>query len=294
MTEALNPVLDKFAQELLDTEVEYRSGIRELADALVLLADDSELENYLADCLDDIKSKLGARVANSAGDDRKAQEDAISEVEAWLSDNVSNEGLDTRISAVIWLKGIKLAESELRALLPQPETVRLRLTLDVTYTPNGVLVAELIENLQQLCERAIGEGLLTGASAAEVEEHSMAVEPMPDSIPEEDIADWMLNRIESGDLPLEDIPNRLAAYGLMEPQAFLAEMQERMAHAAESSDAPAPPQRHYSVDLVINSGTNFQWSGMAATRKQAMELACEEATRVTGEDIYIIRTVVVN
>jgi hypothetical protein len=48
------------------------------------------------------------------------------------------------------------------------------------------------------------------------------------SLSEEEIADFMLQRIESGDLALEDIPVRLARYGLMEPSAFVAEMRERM------------------------------------------------------------------
>ena len=38
----------------------------------------------------------------------------------------------------------------------------------------------------------------------------------------------MLQRIENGDLALEDLPVRLAQYGLMEPNAFVDEMRERM------------------------------------------------------------------
>jgi hypothetical protein len=47
---------------------------------------------------------------------------------------------------------------------------------------------------------------------------------------EEQIAELMLARIESGDLALEDIPKRLARFGLMNPADFLAEMQERWEH----------------------------------------------------------------
>jgi hypothetical protein len=43
----------------------------------------------------------------------------------------------------------------------------------------------------------------------------------------------MLQRIETGDLALEDIPVRLARYGLMEPNAFVDEMRERMELAQE-------------------------------------------------------------
>ncbi|NEX60120.1 hypothetical protein G3574_03425 [Noviherbaspirillum sp. 17J57-3] len=51
-------------------------------------------------------------------------------------------------------------------------------------------------------------------------------------ITEGDVADYMLKRIESGDLALEDIPVRLARYGLMESRVFIAEMSERMAMQA--------------------------------------------------------------
>ncbi|AOX26683.1 MAG: hypothetical protein A2W79_21120 [Pseudomonadales bacterium RIFCSPLOWO2_12_60_38] len=45
---------------------------------------------------------------------------------------------------------------------------------------------------------------------------------------EAEIADFLRQRIEDGNLDAEDIPVRLARYGLMAPEAFLAEMRERM------------------------------------------------------------------
>ena len=48
------------------------------------------------------------------------------------------------------------------------------------------------------------------------------------SMSEDELADFMLKRIENGQLELEDIPVRLARYGLMEPQQFMDEMRERM------------------------------------------------------------------
>lgn len=50
----------------------------------------------------------------------------------------------------------------------------------------------------------------------------------PDPLPEEALADFMRQRIENGDLSLDDIPVRLARYGLMAPNAFVDEMRERM------------------------------------------------------------------
>lgn len=104
----------------------------------------------------------------------------------------------------------------------------VRLTLDVTYALNGESVTDMVSRLRQMCERAIGEGQLTGGSAAEAEECFMNVVIQPEPLSEAEIADLMLNRIETGALALEDIPVRLAKFGLMEPHAFIDEMRERM------------------------------------------------------------------
>ena len=42
---------------------------------------------------------------------------------------------------------------------------------------------------------------------------------------------FMANRIDEEDLLPEDIPRRLARYGLMEPETFINEMRERMHQA---------------------------------------------------------------
>jgi hypothetical protein len=111
----------------------------------------------------------------------------------------------------------------------EPQTVRLRLTLDVTYTLNGNSVADMQDRLRQAVEHAIGNGMLTGDSAAEVDEYSAEVVEQPEPLSEDSLANWMTRRIEAGELALEEIPVRLARYGLMEAPAFVAEMRERMA-----------------------------------------------------------------
>jgi hypothetical protein len=114
-------------------------------------------------------------------------------------------------------------------------TVTARLTLDVTYRLNGENAADVINNLRRLCTRAIEDGMLTGELAVEVDVYSMDVVPKPEALSEEEVADLMMQRIEGGALPLEDIPSRLAKYGLMESIDFTNEMRERieMARSAE-------------------------------------------------------------
>lgn len=53
--------------------------------------------------------------------------------------------------------------------------MKLRLTLDVEYIPNGVDAQWLKDNLMNVASRAIGEGLLTGDSEAEVETYLIKV-----------------------------------------------------------------------------------------------------------------------
>ncbi|MUI72518.1 hypothetical protein GNQ44_33390 [Pseudomonas aeruginosa] len=57
-----------------------------------------------------------------------------------------------------------------------------------------------------------------------------------DAALETEIASFMRQRIEDGNLGAEDIPVRLARYGLMVPEAFVSEMRERMG-VGDGSDA---------------------------------------------------------
>lgn len=96
------------------------------------------------------------------------------------------------------------------------ETIKVRLTLDVTYELNGENATEMVGRLRRMRERAIGEGMLTGETDAEVNKYSMDAVIQPEPLSEAELANLMLQRIENGDLALEDIPACLARYGLME------------------------------------------------------------------------------
>jgi len=117
-----------------------------------------------------------------------------------------------------------------------PETVNARLTLDVTYLLNGEAAREMLARLQRMCERAIGEGLLTGETAAEVDQYKISTGIMPEPLSEDELLTYMEGRIADGDLSLEDILHRLVRYGLMEPHAFVAEMRERMGVTDEAPE----------------------------------------------------------
>lgn len=108
------------------------------------------------------------------------------------------------------------------------DTVRVRLTLEVTYVLNGEELDSLLSHLHRQCMRAVGDGLLTGGSDAQVEQYTIDETVLPEPVPEDALVEFMNQRIADGDLSLEDILDRLVRFGLMEPHAFIAEMRERM------------------------------------------------------------------
>jgi hypothetical protein len=59
-------------------------------------------------------------------------------------------------------------------------TMRLRLTLDVSYFANGVDANRLIKMLERLAEQGVADGMLTGSSSAEVAEYSTQVQEVAD------------------------------------------------------------------------------------------------------------------
>ncbi|EMV8751928.1 hypothetical protein AADS67_004544 [Escherichia coli] len=124
-----------------------------------------------------------------------------------------------------------------------PGTINARLMLDVTYLLNGEAAPEMLARLQRMCEYAIGEGLLTGETAAEVDTWSINVSEVLSADDREaleaKIAVFMQQRIEDGDLGAKDVPLRLARYGLMVPEAFADEMRERMGIADDTPTGQA-------------------------------------------------------
>lgn len=112
---------------------------------------------------------------------------------------------------------------------------RLRLTLDVTYDLAGESADEMRNRLCQVVEMAVGNGLLTGHTEATVEEHLVKVKEIPEPLTEKELADFMLRRIENQQIVLEDIPVRLARYGLMDPIEFVIEMRERLENEKEET-----------------------------------------------------------
>lgn len=115
---------------------------------------------------------------------------------------------------------------------PGSDALSVRVMLNVTYQLNGEPSTEMVKRLQQMVQHAVGNGMLTGDTAAEVEGYEVNVPIEPDPLAEAEIAWFMQERIREDELSLDDIPARLARYRLMEPDAFISEMRERMEAAS--------------------------------------------------------------
>lgn len=124
-----------------------------------------------------------------------------------------------------------------RSAIRRTNVGQVCLTLNVTYTLNGERVEHLKGLLENGIQRAIGDGLLTGHAAAEVDVYSVDAAVIEDALDLKTLTRLTALRIESGALALEDIPKRLAQYGLMSPGAFVAEMRERLITEGERSRA---------------------------------------------------------
>lgn len=116
---------------------------------------------------------------------------------------------------------------------PAP-TTRIRIVIDVEY-PSELSAggsSSLLNGLHAQLDSAVGSGLLDGpAGEHPPDTWSARVTDVTDEIhppSEGTIGNWLSCQIEDGNMLLEDVPLRMERYGLMAPQDFLAEMQERM------------------------------------------------------------------
>ncbi len=97
MKSAANRAIDELIRELDIAKEKYAKEIALYASLL----DESheDVAEYLDDAIADTKSHYGMIAANLVSTNR-AQENAISAVEEWVTDNISNCAIETRIANV--------------------------------------------------------------------------------------------------------------------------------------------------------------------------------------------------
>lgn len=115
----------------------------------------------------------------------------------------------------------------------QADELSVRITIDINYNLGGASAEELLQSLKKTVEYHIDRGMLTGDTLVTVDSHNLQIGTKPAPLSEDVLAAYMESRIESSSLGLGDVPRKLAQYGLMEPDAFVSEMQERMSDETE-------------------------------------------------------------
>ena len=116
------------------------------------------------------------------------------------------------------------------------KSAQFRLILDANVALHGTAVEIITEKLQFAIDNMIGNGTVTGDTEAELNDWGVKISVRPEPLSEDDLAQFMQTRIEEGQLDPEDLPVRLARYGLMEPDAFIIEMRERMENMEGNDD----------------------------------------------------------
>lgn len=91
---------------------------------------------------------------------------------------------------------------------------------------NGLANNELVNHLNTAVGNAIGNGLLTGHTEAEVDVYSAEVTLNRHEL-EDELTRFLQGQIEDGQLDAEGMARRIARCGLMLPSNFIAEMNER-------------------------------------------------------------------
>lgn len=121
----------------------------------------------------------------------------------------------------------------------KPQRVKVRVSLEMDVDLRGTDRDHLVAHLERLADELVKKGRATEWMQATVEDHSVHARVLPEPLDESTLAGFMARRIENGDVDLEDLPSRLARYGLMEPSAFIDEMQERMSEMPDAEEAGA-------------------------------------------------------
>ncbi len=157
----------------------------------------------------------------------------------------------------------------------------VRILVDVKYVSNGVPKDDITEMVKRFIERAIGNGALTGDSPVEVDEYALSVKsvsPEAQAIDEEVVGDWLLARVESGNLNPEEMITMMARYALAEPDAMREEFAERIAQAQGTDEAselmePAIAAKVWSDDHNMEAEFNAAGWFAKANDEEVITLA---------------------
>lgn len=126
----------------------------------------------------------------------------------------------------------------------------MRLTLDIEYKLKGLSPVQMRNILNHVIQTAVGNGLLTSDTNAEVETWSSDVCIVPKAPSEEDMVDYFNQRVADGNMDIKDLVMKAVRSGMQEMPSFVDEMRERMNFEDEVEvDSDDTPQA--VVDRIV-------------------------------------------
>lgn len=126
------------------------------------------------------------------------------------------------------------------------DIAHVRFIVNATIAANGENHDMLAQRMNSAFGHAIGNGAITGETAAEtqlVEAKTLLLSPEAAALDEQEIADWISGQIESGSMRLEDLARLMARYALADPAEMREELAERMGLFEAESDTSSPAPR---------------------------------------------------
>lgn len=129
------------------------------------------------------------------------------------------------------------------------DLIQIDLNVSIQYNAGAVSPEWLKRQLESSFERAVGEGALTGSSEAEVDVYIadvVALSRSGASLTEENLATFLQDLLESGNLKPSDVGRTMARYALSSSASMREELAERMGldgdELADGADTPSTPK----------------------------------------------------
>jgi hypothetical protein len=94
-----------------------KSRHSDLVDALTSEVEDvglDALDDYFMDVLDEARGNVASKAANRI-EEPKGQEEAITQIENWFSNNISDQGAEIAVLCAIWGYGPEQAAGDIRS-----------------------------------------------------------------------------------------------------------------------------------------------------------------------------------
>lgn len=159
MTDKNEDIIAGYDQSISDHLNTHGEEIREAAD--MIDDEDGDRSETLDDIISEAKGEIGAKAANTVGDDEA--ENAIETAERWITNNVSNSTTDRRVAAAYALLGREAARDRLgldtktwRLTIDEVQHHRRIYTVSAATKEEAIKLAERGETVSEEDDRFVG------------------------------------------------------------------------------------------------------------------------------------------